>query len=211
MAVMHDLQFSENLFSYRGFRVNKYDLSWNKLRWLAAMNVLKETYLLRHDGLCGYMLHLLDTPSISLTQLLQILQVIILQVELDLCIQIQICKCSWQSSVIGVSLYDWHGAVWRVQVVRNGEWVIALLLNSGHCSVVVRDLWCFDYHRRRPLLCAPYWGTRRSCHRDRCMARWDWFLIFRCCWCRLCTKLQPLEVPFLANIWNRYRRHSRIK
>jgi len=51
------------------------------------------THLLRHYSVCRGMFNFLDTTSVPLAQLLQILQILVPQVKFDLCVHIKIGKC----------------------------------------------------------------------------------------------------------------------
>jgi hypothetical protein len=51
---------------------------------------MKGMYLLGHDGVRRHMLYLLHTPTITLSKLLQILEVVVAQIILDIRVQVEV-------------------------------------------------------------------------------------------------------------------------
>lgn len=60
----------------------------------------ERTYLLGHDGVRWDMLHFLHTPTIALSKLLQILEVLVTQIILDIRVQVEVRQRIRERSMI---------------------------------------------------------------------------------------------------------------
>lgn len=93
VAVMHDVQLTQNLFAHRWFGINKDDLGVIKdTKSVDSNKGVLVVYLLRHDGLGGDMFDLFDTPTIALSKFLKVLEVFVPKVKTRLRIHVQVCE-----------------------------------------------------------------------------------------------------------------------
>lgn len=82
VAIVHDLEFSQDLFTNCRLRINEHDLT--AMRKLYSRLEAARTHLLCHGRLSRQVLDELDSPPIARTELPNLLEVLQLQVQLGL-------------------------------------------------------------------------------------------------------------------------------
>ena len=104
MTIMHYLQLAEDLLAHGWLSVDEDDLS-KMSACPSTERREQQRHLLRHDSMRRDMLHLLHTPTIPLPKLIQVLQVLVTQVILDLCVQVEVRECIRQCRMVRHALH----------------------------------------------------------------------------------------------------------